>query len=360
MLFRQIFDSGSATYTYLLAARHGAVSLIIDPVLEKVEQYLRLIDELDLKLGKAIDTHMHADHVSGIGAPRDATRCVTVMGQKNPTDVVSMRVRDGDWVEAGDLRLRAFHTPGHTGESYSFVMDDRVFTGDALFIRGTGRTDLQAGNSHDAYHSIFGKLLTLPDDTLIFPGHDYNGMTVSTVAEERAFNPRLQVSSPEEYAKIMDNLALPSLKMMDVAVPSNSAMGLSQEKGVKEGWGLSAGKEIAESDGGGALLVDLREGNERLHDANIAGSVHAPYAALDQYCCPGGLLQFESAAGGKRLIFFCSYGERSAMAVKAAKEAGLDNVASVVGGIKAWMEAGGPVIYDKGANQDGGGSEASS
>ena len=303
---------------------------------------------------------MHTDHLSGLGALLDATRCITVMGEESPTDVVSMPVRDGDWIEAGNVHLRSLHTSGHTAESYSFAMEDRVFTGDALFIRGTGRTDFQAGDSHQAYQSIFGKLLTLPDDTLVYPGHDYNGMTVSTIAEERAFNPRLQVSSPEECSKIMDNLALPSPKMMDVAVPTNRAMGLSQEKGhQREGWGLTAGHAIAEAGRGGVLLVDLREGNDRLHDANIPGSVHAPYAALDQYFRSGGLLQFEATTGGKRLIFFCSFGERSAMAVEAAKEAGLENVASVasvVGGIKAWMKAGGPVVYDETISQDGGGT----
>ena len=154
MLFRQIFDSGSATYTYLLAAYRGAEALIIDQVLEKVDQYLRLMDELDLKLVKAIDTHMHADHLSGLGALRDATRCITVMGEENPTDVVSMRVRDGEWIEAGNVQLRSLYTPGHTAESYSFAMEDRVFTGDALFIRGTGRANFQAGDSHQAYQSI--------------------------------------------------------------------------------------------------------------------------------------------------------------------------------------------------------------
>ena len=165
-----------------------------------------------------------------------------------------MRLRDGDRIEAGNVQMWALYTPGHTAESYSFVMEDRVFTGDALFIRGTGRTDFQAGDSHQAYASIFGELLTLPDETLGYPGHDYNGMTVSTIGEEREFNPRLQVSSAEEYAKIMDNLALASPKMMDVAVPLNRAMGLSQEKGVREGWGLEAAQAIAEADGDRVLL----------------------------------------------------------------------------------------------------------
>ncbi len=345
MIFRQLFDSGSGSYTYLLATRAGGEALIVDPVLGKASQYLRLISELDLKLVKAVDTHLHADHISGLGALRDATKCVTVMGKESPTDVVAMRVRDGDWVEAGELRMRAMYTPGHTIESYCFVMEDRVFTGDTLLIRGSGRTDFQGGDAYAAYESIFSKLLTLPDETLVYPGHDYNGMTVSTIGEEKVFNPRLQVASAQEYAEIMNNLALPSPTMMDVAVPSNRAMGLSQDHGLKEGWGLTAAQAIADSDRDEVLMVDLREGAERFHDANIPGSMHAPYAALDQYLSAGGLLDFEVRQGGKRLIFFCSYGERSAMAVDAARAAGLKGVCSIVGGMEAWLAAGGPVEY---------------
>ena len=193
MIFRQLFDSVSCTYTYLLGGRPGGEALIIDPVLEKADHYLRLLRELGLTLVKAIDTHVHADHITALGVLRDKTHCVTVMGRMSEVDMVSMRVDEGEKIEIENISLDVLYTPGHTNDSYSFAMSDRVFTGDALFIRGTGRTDFQHGDNYEAYDSLFNKILKLPDDTLVYPGHDYKGDTVSTIAEEKAFNPRLQV-----------------------------------------------------------------------------------------------------------------------------------------------------------------------
>ena len=208
MIFRQFFDSESSTYTYLLASRRGGEALIIDPVLEKVDRYLQLLDELDLRLIKALDTHIHADHITGLGALRDRTRCITVMGEQSGVDVVSMRVAEGDPIDIEEIRLDTISTPGHNKDSYCFRMDDRVFTGDTLLIRGTGRTDFQHGDAAAQYDSIFNKLLMLPDDTLVYPAHDYKGDTVSTIGEEKVYNPRLQVSSEAEYVAIMENLSL--------------------------------------------------------------------------------------------------------------------------------------------------------
>lgn len=353
MLFRQIFDSGSGTYTYLLAARRGGEALLIDPVLEKVDQYLTLIRELDLRLVKAVDTHIHADHVTGLGALRDCTRCVTVMGRESGADVVAMRVRDGDAVDIDGVSLEAIYTPGHTDESYSFRMADRVFTGDTLLIRGTGRTDFQNGDPRKQYDSIVNKLFRLPDETLVFPCHDYKGMTVSSIGEEKALNPRLKVRSVEEYVELMNNLKLPNPKMMDVAVPSNRAIGLVQERGVAESWALRAEDAMEEAQKADVLLVDLREGPERFHDADIPGSVHAPYAALADFLRSGGLLSYEATRGGKRLLFYCSYGERSAMAVTQAREAGFARSYSIMGGVEAWLKAGGPVTYADARTQAG-------
>ena len=225
MIFRQLFDSVSGTYTYLLASRRGGEALIIDPVLEKVDRYLQLIRELDLRLVKAADTHLHADHVTGLGALRDKTHCITAMGEQTKADVVSMRLADGDQLTIEGLALDVIYTPGHTDDSYSFIMPDRVFTGDTLLIRGTGRTDFQNGDPRQQYESIFGRLLKLPDTTLVFPAHDYKGDTVSTIGEEKACNPRLQVKSVDEYVTLMNNLKLPNPKMMDVAVPANIKIG---------------------------------------------------------------------------------------------------------------------------------------
>ena len=240
MIFRQLFDSTSSTYSYLLASRHGGEALIIDPVLERVDRYIQLLKELDLRLVKAIDTHLHADHITGLDALRERTRCITVMGEQTKADVVSIRVADGDRVDIEGLSLEALYTPGHTDDSYSYILPDRVFTGDTLLIRGTGRTDFQNGDARAQYDSLFGRLLKLPEETLVFPAHDYKGDTVSTIGEEKAFNPRLQVKSIDEYVELMNNLNLPNPKMMDVAVPANMRIGLARDIVTGRGWTLTA------------------------------------------------------------------------------------------------------------------------
>ncbi|HYP58030.1 MAG TPA: MBL fold metallo-hydrolase, partial [Beijerinckia sp.] len=290
MIFRQLFDATSSTYTYLLASRHGAEALIIDPVLEKVDRYIQLLRELDVKLIKAIDTHLHADHITGLGALRDRTHCVTVMGEQSGVDVVSMRVSDGDRIDIEGLTLDALYTPGHTDDSYSFVMPDRVFTGDTLLIRGTGRTDFQNGDARAQYESLIGRLLKLPDETLVYPAHDYKGDTVSTIGEEKAYNPRLQVKSVEAYVELMNSLHLPNPKMMDVAVPANMHVGLAQDQVARLGWSFTACEAMELAGEPGVALIDLREAREREKNGVIPGSLHAPYSALDDNVKPGGIL----------------------------------------------------------------------
>jgi glyoxylase-like metal-dependent hydrolase (beta-lactamase superfamily II)/rhodanese-related sulfurtransferase len=344
MIFRQLFDSVSGTYSYLLASRAGGEALILDPVLEKVERYCQLLRELDLRLVKAVDTHLHADHVTGLGELRDRTHCVTIMGEQSKADVVAIRVADGDKVMIEGLGLDVMYTPGHTDDSYSFLMGDRVFTGDTLLIRGTGRTDFQNGNARAQYDSIFGRLLKLPDETLVFPAHDYKGDTVSTIGEERRFNPRLQVRSVEEYVELMGSLRLPNPRMMDVAVPANMHVGLHQEELEKQGQALSARDAIASLGRPDILLVDLRENSERAKHGTLPGALHAPYPSIAENLQPGGVLREVAAATGRRLVFFCAFGERSAMAVAAATEAGLSNTAHIAGGVDAWKKAGGAVL----------------
>jgi glyoxylase-like metal-dependent hydrolase (beta-lactamase superfamily II) len=226
MIFRQLFDKESSTYTYLLARRAGGEALLIDPVKEQVDSYVRLLGELDLELVKAVDTHVHADHITGLGDLRNRTDCITIMGEQSRADCVSLKVSDGDRIDVDGISLEAVYTPGHTDDSYSFRLPDRVFTGDTLLIRGSGRTDFQNGSARDQYHSIFDRLLKLPDDTFVYPAHDYKGWTVSTIAEERAHNPRLKVSGVDEYIELMGNLNLPNPRLMDVAVPANLGCGV--------------------------------------------------------------------------------------------------------------------------------------
>ncbi len=225
MLFRQLFDAESSTYTYLIASDFGREAVLIDPVIEHTDRYLTLIEQLDLRLVRALDTHIHADHITALGALRDATDCITVMGEQSKAECVSETIRDGQTLDIDGIRLRGLSTPGHTSESFSFVMDDRVFTGDVLLIRGTGRTDFQGGDPHQSWDSIVNRLFKLPDETLVFPAHDYKGWTVSTIREEKRHNPRLAGKSEREYVEIMENLNLPDPKMMDVAVPANRACG---------------------------------------------------------------------------------------------------------------------------------------
>jgi sulfur dioxygenase len=343
MIFRQLFDSVSGTYTYLLASRRGGEALIIDPVLEKVERYLQLVAELDLKLVKAVDTHLHADHITGLGALRDRTHCITVMGEMSKVDVVSLRVTEGDKLAIEGVALDVLYTPGHTDDSYSFLLGDRVFTGDTLLIRGTGRTDFQNGDARAQYDSIFGKLLKLPEETLVFPAHDYKGETASTIGEEKRFNPRLQVKSIDEYADLMNNLKFPNPKMMDVAVPANLHVGLHQEEVARRGWALSPTQAMKLLDKPEIALVDLRETSERDKHGVIPGSLHAPYPELARNVQRGGRLYALASNEDRRIVFYCAFGERSAMAVQAAQDAGLLTACHIAGGFDAWKKAQGPV-----------------
>ncbi len=339
MIFRQLFDSVSGTYSYLIASRRGAEAMIIDPVLEKVDRYIQLLNDLDLRLVKAVDTHLHADHITGLGALRDRTRCITVMGEQTKADIVSMRVADGERLDIEGISLGAIYTPGHTDDSYSYTLADRVFTGDTLLIRGTGRTDFQNGDARAQYESIFNRLLRLPDETLVYPAHDYKGDTVSTIAEERAFNPRLQVKSPEEYVELMNNLHLPNPKMMDVAVPANMHVGLAQDEIARRGWALTPVAAMALTGRPDVAFVDLRERGERERHGEIPGALHAPYPALQENIGRGGILH--ELAANKRLVFYCAFGERSAMAVQASQDAGLTAACHIHGGLDAWKRAGG-------------------
>ena len=345
MIFRQLFDSVSGTYSYLLASRAGGEALILDPVLEKADRYCQLLRELDLRLVKAVDTHLHADHVTGLGELRDRTQCITIMGEQSKADVVSMRVSDGDKVMIEGLSLDVMYTPGHTDDSYSYLMGDRVFTGDTLLIRGTGRTDFQNGSARAQYDSIFNRLLKLPDETMVFPAHDYKGDTVSTIGEEKRYNPRLQVRSDRRICRA-DGQSQP-------AQPEADGRG-------------GAGQHACRPASGRSRQTGPCAHRTRRHRRASAGPTSCwsicartasapstacwparctrPTPASAKACRPGGMLREVAAATGRRVVFFCAFGERSAMAVSAAKSAGLANTAHIEGGIDAWKKAGGPVV----------------
>ena len=221
MIFEQLFDTKSSTYTYIISSGKGREALIIDPVIEHTDEYIKILENLELKLVKVIDTHIHADHVTGLNELNQRTNCIRIMGENSKSEVIDIKLKDEENINIESIELKAIYTPGHTDCSYSYLMNDRVFTGDTLLINGTGRTDFQNGSAYEAYESLFGKLLKLPEETLVYPAHDYNGKKNSTIGSEKSNNPRLQVSSKEEYAEIMDNLNLANPKMMDIAVPAN-------------------------------------------------------------------------------------------------------------------------------------------
>ena len=225
MIFKQVFDKKSSTYTYLIASAKGREAVIIDPVIENVDSYITLLNELDLKLVKVIDTHIHADHITGASKLKKVTNCSTIMGEHTPADAVEVKVKDEEIIKIDQIEIKAMYTPGHTSDSYSFLMDKYLFSGDTLLINGTGRTDFQNGSSKDAYNSLFNKLLKLPDDTVLYPGHDYNGKLSSTIGKEKQHNPRLQVENVDQYIEIMSNLNLSKPKMIDHNISKNLKLG---------------------------------------------------------------------------------------------------------------------------------------
>ena len=226
MIFKQLFDAKSSTYTYLISSGKGREALVIDPVIENVSEYIGLLKELDLKLVKVIDTHIHADHVTGASELKDITKCTTIMGAHTPAESVEIKVKDEEYINLENLKIKAMYTPGHTSDSYCFLMDNYLFSGDTLLINGTGRTDFQNGNSKDAYNSIFNKLLKLPEETLLYPAHDYKGEKVSTIGKEKKYNPRLQVDSVDQYIEIMNNLNLKKPVQIDFNVSKNINLGV--------------------------------------------------------------------------------------------------------------------------------------
>ena len=232
MIFRQLFDPESSTYSYLLGDEETRQAVLIDSVLASTDQTLMLLEQLDLKLCVALDTHTHADHITGLGALRDRTGCTTMMGEQAVASCLTANFKDGDQIALGNIKLEVIYSPGHTDDSYSFYLPSEtggmLFSGDTLLIRGTGRTDFQNGDARQQYNSLFNRLLKLPDSCTLYPAHDYKGWTLSTIGEEKRNNPRLQIANQADYIELMDSLDLPSPKLMDISVPANQACGDTQ------------------------------------------------------------------------------------------------------------------------------------
>lgn len=225
MIFRQLFDEDTSSYTYLIADPHTGEAALVDPVLEQVDRDLQLIEDLGLRLTTVLETHVHADHITGAGKLRERTGC-KVVASHNGASCSDVHVDHDDVIHVGSLAIRALATPGHTDDSLSFHVGNKVFTGDALLIRGCGRTDFQNGDAGQLYDAVQAHLFTLPDETEVYPAHDYKGHTSSTIGEERRHNRRLVGRSREEFIELMAGLNLPRPRYIDVAVPANRACGL--------------------------------------------------------------------------------------------------------------------------------------
>ena len=332
MLFRQFFDTTSSTYTYLIANKKGAEACIIDPVLEHIENYLKAIKDLDLKLVKVIDTHVHADHVSGISKLRDKTQCIACMGKsQNASEIVSMEVSDNEKFKVGDLELRALFTPGHTDDSYCFLLNDKIFTGDTLLIGGTGRTDFQNGNAEDQYDSLFNVVLKFDDRMLVYPAHDYKGETVSTIGFERKTNPRLQVKSKQEYVDLMNSLNLPNPKLMDIVVPKNKKHGVPLENQMRSN-GINVQQLKTMMNQKKVKLIDVREDFEIQRDGLIEKSIQVPYTQIENF-----FQNIELSQSTDQFVLYCHSGQRTYLALQLLKNS---NIYHLAGGILNWLEAG--------------------
>jgi sulfur dioxygenase len=226
MLFRQLFDAESSTYTYLIADPATKAAVLVDPVLEQVERDLKLLKELGLTLHYCLETHVHADHVTGTDELRQATSCLGIVPDRAQVACADRHIQDGETLHLGDITITAIATPGHTDSHMAYLVnDDRVLTGDALFIRGSGRTDFQSGDAGTLYDSVTQRLFTLPEETLVYPAHDYRGHTVSTIGAEKRWNPRFAERDRPSFIQFMNNLNLPDPKKIMEAVPANEMCG---------------------------------------------------------------------------------------------------------------------------------------
>lgn len=337
IIFYQLFESESSTYTYIIGDAKTKEVALIDPVLETVDRDLKLISELGVHLKYVLDTHVHADHITGAGEIRKRTGVKTAVGAASKVDCVDIPLRDGQELLLGDKKIKVLATPGHTDSCMSFLFEDMVFTGDVLLIRGTGRTDFQQGSSDKMYNSIITQLFTLPDTTRVFPGHDYRGQTVSTIALEKKFNPRIgSGKSLEEFKKIMAELKLANPKKIHEAVPANMACGKPVDSRTLHPQLVDGVPEVTAEDvyqnKNKLTLIDVR-GPDEFHGelGHIAGS--------QMKVLGDELLKFlQETDKTAEIVFVCRSGARSGRATLAAKEMGYKFVANMAGGMLRWNE----------------------
>ncbi len=361
MIFRQLFDDATWTYTYLIADPKTKEAVIIDPVNTQLDTYIQMLDENGLTLKYSLETHVHADHITAGGLLRQNTGAQTAVSGLCGADTADIQIQDGDIFEfAEGETIKVIATPGHTPGSISFLWRDRVFTGDALFISGCGRTDFQGGNPGDLYDAITQRLFTLPDDTLVYPGHDYQGRWVSNIKQERTNNPRLTGKSRDEFIDIMNNLNLPNPKLIDEAVPANRYCGLDPDEcqdavvrrelsAPKRNMGTAQDKVAAAKQQiteitvdtarqliaeGNINVVDVREGNE-YEAGHLDNAILLPRGVLEFKISGVDTLTDKSGA----ILLYCRTGGRSALAAQTLQELGYSNVLSMAGGYEAWAKA---------------------
>lgn len=321
MFIRQLFDSDTWTYTYLVADLEAGRAVLIDPVASKLERDLQQLRELGCELVYSLDTHVHADHITAGGQLRDRTGCRCI-GSKNGAACVDTQASQGDRFEVGNFAIEVLETPGHTDDSLTFKIGDNVFTGDALLIRGCGRTDFQNGDAGTLYESLTQKLFSLPDKTTVWPGHDYRGLTSSTIGEEKKFNPRIAGKSREEFIEVMRQLKLPRPKYIDIAVPANRVCG--RMDGPTKAPGVDVAEVLDSPRHQWPRIVDVRREDEWNND-HLEGIEHVPLDQLEQIA--------DGWPRDEPIYFLCRSGNRSGQAALKLKNMGFTAAVNLEGGM---------------------------
>ncbi|MCK5829383.1 MAG: MBL fold metallo-hydrolase [Methylococcales bacterium] len=361
MLFKQLFDKESCTYTYLIADLSNKQAVLIDPVDTQLDVYLNLLKENNLTLKYSLETHVHADHVTASGMLRQKLGAKTAVSSLCGAESADVQIQDGDTFEFGDGEIiKVIATPGHTPGSTSFLWRDKVFTGDSLLVGGCGRTDFQGGSSEAQYDSITQRLFTLSDDTIVYPGHDYSGRWISNISQERTANPRLAGKTKAEFVEIMANLNLPKPKLIDMAVPANRYCGVDEEQAnqaaVQRVEGSDPRRQTPNMDD---HLHQIKQNITEIHpkkakdlisnstvyivDVREESEFDAGYIE-NAISLPRGLIEFkiqtipELSDKSSTIIVYCASGKRSALSAHTMQNMGYTNILSMEGGYAAWKQ----------------------